>query len=590
MMAEHFLVKSPLDVGRCIGFGDGLALDAYPHLVGVLREKVGAETADLFAEPFVSRGNDTAAATVSWYTDQQGAVVPFARLDDAEKSRISIEISRLLSPLRDLVGDADVGPLISAALSISAPSDILSVGGRPVLINWGMQPSEGSRDAHYAATMGAFLPLGMAPPISSEERALFLAMRSADEAASREAREKETVTVGDAAATPERDTMSTTPPPDRAESPRRVPLAAWLPLVLLLFLAAATLVWLLMPGSRIFPERIAERAVTDEASLAAAEGVNRALEARLAELQGALDGAQCTPDGTLLMPDGRTIEGLLPRDPDDSSDVPGAVRQAAATSVLPPDPDRVRVEGAADAADLVSFLDDRTALILTVAPGGMGSGTGFFVGPDLLVTNYHVIAEADPSRIFVTNKSLGTVHMAEVLKAAGPFEQTGADFALLRVAGVNQPTFRLLQSDRTLRLKSVIAAGYPGDLLQTDAEFEKLRAGDRGAVPELALTDGTVSTEQSVNGAASVVAHSAPISSGNSGGPLVDMCGRVLGVNTFVKRGTLRNLNFAISSGDLLRFLAGTEALPEVVTQDCVPQIERPVAPRTADVSGSGQN
>ena len=577
-MADHFLSKSQIDLGQCIRIGDDLALEAYPNLVQAIAEKAGPEAAKLFAEPLVSRGNDTAPASVSWYTDYEGAAQPVSRLSDEESTAISSEISRLLLPLRDLLDDPDIGILVSSALHVSSPSDILSVAGRPVIVNWGMLPKDGARDAQYQTTLGRFLPLAMAPPLSAAEQSTFRQTIAAEDVP-----DAGDTSVAGPAETSERDIMSTPlPPQEKTVVERRMPTSAWLPLVLLLLVSIGTLVWLLMPGSRIFPDRTADAVVTDEAALVAAEGVNRALEERLAELQQSLNGAQCTPDGTLLMPNGRTIEGLLPPNLQDPADQPGAVQKAAAESVLPPDPDRVRIEGATDASDLVAHLDDRTALVLTFGTQGMGSGTGFFVGPNLMVTNHHVIAEADPTRIFVTNKSLGTVHSARVLKSAGPFPQTGDDFALLRVEGVNQPTFALLDSDSTLRLKSVIAAGYPGDLLQTDAEFEKLRAGDRGAVPELALTDGTVSTEQSMNGASSVVAHSAPISSGNSGGPLVDMCGRVVGVNTFVKKGNLRNINFAISSGDLLQFLAGTDAIPEVVTQECVPQIERPIAPRTA--------
>jgi S1-C subfamily serine protease len=110
--------------------------------------------------------------------------------------------------------------------------------------------------------------------------------------------------------------------------------------------------------------------------------------------------------------------------------------------------------------------------------------------------------------------------------------------------------------------------------------------GDGGATPDLTVTSGTVNTEQSMvapDGAAvSLVVHSAPISQGNSGGPLVDMCGRIVGVNTFVRRGQLRNLNVALASPDLLAFLAGSAAQPAVVTTPCRPQVTRPAPPPPA--------
>ena len=74
------------------------------------------------------------------------------------------------------------------------------------------------------------------------------------------------------------------------------------------------------------------------------------------------------------------------------------------------------------------------------------------------------------------------------------------------------------------------------------------------------------------------------INPGNSGGPLVDMCGRVVGVNTFVVQGPMRNLNFALSTNDLLSFLADTDAAPMVSGEICEPLVARPspapVAPK----------
>ena len=232
--------------------------------------------------------------------------------------------------------------------------------------------------------------------------------------------------------------------------------------------------------------------------------------------------------------------------------------------------------GLADTASLLEHIDARTAMVLAGNDQGVGAGTGFFVGPDLLVTNYHVIEGAGPETIFVTNRALGGLKPAEVLKVHGPMREVGADFALLRIAGVDQPFYSIRQSEASMRLQSVITAGYPGDVLNSDASFQALRRGDATAVPELTVTDGTVNAEQQLSATTNAVVHSAPISKGNSGGPLIDLCGRVVGVNTFVVQGPLRTLNFALATDDLLAFLADTPAQPVVTGDACTPLVARP--------------
>lgn len=579
-MADHFLTKSNIDLAQCLEHGNGLALESYSALQALLTAKVGPDAARIFAEPLLSRGNDTAAPSVSWYTDVQGSGQPVSRLDDASQAVIASELSQNLRAVRDLLDDPVDGPLVAAALHLSDASDVWSVGGRPVILNWGMLPKDAGKDAasrhaHYTKTLGRFLPLAAAPPISASERQAWLSQRNEGTEMPKDSTTEQTSSGG---STPVSPAGAAAPPPNR------MPLSAWLPLVLLLILAGGVLAWLLVPGSRIFPEIAKNHEITSEATLAAAEGVNRSLEERLAMLEDSLDRAVCTDEGDLLMPDGLTIEGLLPPDPNNANDVAGTVRTAEPRSILPPDPERVRVtenNGLKDTVTLLAHIEERTAIVVVPTNGGLGTGTGFFVGPDLIVTNQHVVENSGPQGVFVTSQALGKIHQAQVLKTLGPFQATGGDFALLRVPGVMQPAFSILEPKQSLKLQSVIAAGYPGDLLATDDQFQQLRAGNRDAVPDLTVTDGTVSTEQNVN-SAKVIAHSAPISKGNSGGPLIDMCGRVIGVNTFIKQGTARTLNFALAAPDLMRFLAGTDALPNVVTEACAPRIARPAPPATA--------
>ena len=284
-------------------------------------------------------------------------------------------------------------------------------------------------------------------------------------------------------------------------------------------------------------------------------------------LEQAVEGAVCRADGVLLLPGGRTSDGLLPPALGVEPDVRGEI---APDALLPSAPERVE----AGDVSLLALIEARTVLILATGGSEAATGSGFAVGPDLVVTNFHVIEGAD--KIWVAGAGLERPKPARVLKSLGPLTGAGGDFALLRIEGAGLPGFLVHVPTGSLKLTNVIAAGYPGDVLAVDADFEALAAGDGRAMPDLTVTDGTINTEQEMGGRTHVLMHSAPLSGGNSGGPLVDMCGRLVGVNTFVRKGPMQNRGFALSSGDLLAFLDGTDAAPAVTSEVCAPIVVRP--------------
>jgi hypothetical protein len=124
----------------------------------------------------------------------------------------------------------------------------------------------------------------------------------------------------------------------------------------------------------------------------------------------------------------------------------------------------------------------------------------------------------------------------------------------------------------------VIAAGFPQAIMQTDANFQALLDGNIQAIPELAVTDGLVSAVQTLPSGLIVMPHTAAISRGNSGGPLVDRCGRVVGVNTFgffnAEQG--ERVSYAQKVESVLAFLAANGVTVSEVTGACTPA---PVAP-----------
>lgn len=607
-MANHFLTKSQITLQSCISVDGELALDQYDALHQVLFDKASPEAAALFAEPLISRGNAEAPPTVSWYTDIDGEDAPLASLDADARGSAEAVLSDLLGQIQPLLADPEIGRLVAAALHIANTGSLRVINGQPLILNWGMV-DEGigtdaqARKSHFASTLGRFLPLATAPPLTAAEQEAFTKAGSANESDTGAGKNAAIIAAGAAAATTATavsvdaaettDAQIPTAAPEQVlrENPRKgrtVPRSAWFPLLLLLLFFGLILLWLLLPGTRLFqPAQVS--VVKDAQAIALTEEVNKGLRKRLATLQAAVDGAQCHADGTLVIPGGLTIEGLTPPIPDNPDDAPGTRTKASPTPILAPDPARVDLPQDASATllsqpNLLGVLEDRTVLVLAIQNGQVsGSGSGFFIGPDHILTNFHVVNGA--SKIYVTNKTLGKLHDTKVINAMGPFDTTGGDFALLQVAGLNHSYYQILQSDASLKLQSVIAAGYPGDVLETDNQFTELRRGNQTSVPDLTVTDGVVNTEQSLSPTSSVVMHSAPISQGNSGGPLVDMCGRIVGVNTFVRRGNMRNLNFALSTKGILSFLDGTGTNTSVVSNTCVPQIVRPSAPPSTTVT-----
>ncbi len=563
-MADNFISKIQVASDDFVGADGKPVLDRFEELRALLTERAGPEVASLFAEPLISRGNDAAPPTVAWYTELQGEPRPWKQLSTTEKDRAEAYLRDHLRPLRSLSEEPETADLALGALSVFGKDDIVMVGDRPVIVNWGlllngMGANAASRPPHFASTLGRYLSLApaSATPQGRPPTAATATVAGAAGAAS-------------AASVEEKPVSETT---RTVISP-----IAWVPLLLLLLLAGGFLAWLLMPGTRLFHAGLTPPVVTDEATLRAARELNDSLRERKVVLEAALEGAVCRADGVLVLPDGRTPEGLVPPA---LGVAPERKAKAAPDALLPNSPARVLVPDSTNAAGegtLLALIEARTVLVLA-SPGNskVTTGSGLVIGPGLIVTNQHVIEPglAEGGQVFVTGAGLKAPQKARVLKSQGPLIETGADFALLQIDTTDIPAFPLHLPSSSLKLTNVVAAGYPGDVLETDISFAALKAGDLSAVPGLTVTDGTINTEQKIGPQTHVLMHSAALSSGNSGGPLVDMCGRLVGVNSFVRKGKLQNRGFALTTGDLMAFLNGTPAAPTVVSEACAPVVVR---------------
>lgn len=165
----------------------------------------------------------------------------------------------------------------------------------------------------------------------------------------------------------------------------------------------------------------------------------------------------------------------------------------------------------------------------------LGVGSGFIVEPTgKIVTNYHVIENACSATVKLTDGRVFDV--ARVLSY-----DENADIAILKVEGTGLPVVKLGDSSKVENGEDVVVIGSPFGLEST-------------------ITDGLVSNASRLfEDGHSYIQTSAPVSPGNSGGPLFNDRGEVIGVVTW-KISTGENVNFAIPINEVLPYISATDA------------------------------
>lgn len=232
-------------------------------------------------------------------------------------------------------------------------------------------------------------------------------------------------------------------------------------------------------------------------------------------------------------------------------------------SLLPP----TKING------LVDKLERSVVLVLADFGGeqGIGMGSGFFISPSQIVTNGHVVANNKllPKTILVTNKFIG-LHSVKVdsLRFDDDYSE---DFAVISIAeNIGYPlSLANTNEPGQAKLTEVFAAGFPSDVIESDENFLKLMNTEEFSVPDLVVTDGTISSQQKVFGAVSAFVHTAQMSPGNSGGPLVNSCGHVMGLNTFILSNEGNVRNFSLTSSEISKFLRENRLSPRLAAKEC---------------------
>ncbi len=305
------------------------------------------------------------------------------------------------------------------------------------------------------------------------------------------------------------------------------------------------------------------------AAPADADPVADAKRARVEALRQMLEGDPCArrAEALALLDSGSTPPAPLPAPADGPATVP-ATDQAASPPTPPPAPKEQPGSRKLARPELVERLRQSVVLVIS----GTDSGSGFMIGPNRVLTNHHVIAQAGKNPIIVTGPGLHGPRIARLVAQERAKQEGGRDYAVLEIDGPGAPT-TLRLSPLAAELQEVVAAGYPGLLLANDKNFEALAKGDLAAMPNLALSQGAVMARQNAGRGVETLAHTAAISGGNSGGPLVDACGDVVGINTFINVSVEQasRAGFALAAGDAMSFLRERKIPFEEVSTGCLP-------------------
>lgn len=169
-------------------------------------------------------------------------------------------------------------------------------------------------------------------------------------------------------------------------------------------------------------------------------------------------------------------------------------------------------------------------------------GSGVILSADgIVVSNFHVVGEATDIRVVLHDRR---EFDAEVLLA-----DKGADLAVLRLKGVDDlPYLEFRDSDRVEVGELALAIGNPFGIGQTVSS---------GIVSGLARSGLSIGDDRGY-----FIQTDAAINPGNSGGALVDVKGRLLGINTAIlsRSGGSNGIGFAIPANLVRQFLEQAKA------------------------------
>lgn len=195
-------------------------------------------------------------------------------------------------------------------------------------------------------------------------------------------------------------------------------------------------------------------------------------------------------------------------------------------------PDNVLPQRDLSVADIVK-ANRESIVVIKTSTGAIGSG--FFINREgYIVTNKHVLPNNNRAEIKTVN---GTIF--KVLQVVR--EDSDADLVIASTDATPQESKPVnIHAGLPESGEKIIVIGSPLGLEQT-------------------VSDGIVSAVRQNQKSVEYIQITAPVSPGNSGGPLINMRGEVIGVATFQYRSG-QNLNFCVAASRIADLLQGTQS------------------------------
>ncbi len=180
----------------------------------------------------------------------------------------------------------------------------------------------------------------------------------------------------------------------------------------------------------------------------------------------------------------------------------------------------------------------------------IGGGSGFIISPDgLIVTNKHVVFDEKAEYTVFTND--GKKYKAEILA-----RDSSRDLAIIKISAQNLPVLQLGDSDSIKLGQTAIAIG--------NALGEFRNTVSVGVISGLSrrVTASGGDTSETLEG---LIQTDAAINAGNSGGPLLNLKGKVIGINVAMVSGA-QNIGFTIPINQVKKAIESVKSTGRIIT------------------------